>query len=227
MGEKRYYWLKLPEDFFRDKAIKRLRQIAGGDTYTIIYLKMLLSSMRDGGKLIYEGFEETFAREIALELDEDSDNVQMTMNYLQKVGLLLEGNDEATLTQLPSMVGSEGTSAQRQRMSRAKRKALCDNVTDMSHQCHTEIDIDIEKEKDKEKRKRFVPPSVEDVQAYCIERNNNVDPIKFVDYYSSNGWMVGKNKMKDWKASVRTWERSSFNRQKGDRYGDLDNIQWD
>ena len=56
-------------------------------------------------------------------------------------------------------------------------------------------------------RKRFVPPTVDEVRAYCHERGNMVDPQRFVDYYSSNGWMVGKNKMKDWKAAVRTWEQ--------------------
>ena len=55
--------------------------------------------------------------------------------------------------------------------------------------------------------KRFVPPTIEDVREYCIERNNNVDPERFVDFYESKGWMVGKNKMKDWKACVRTWEK--------------------
>lgn len=55
--------------------------------------------------------------------------------------------------------------------------------------------------------KRFVPPSVDEVREYCQERGNSVDPQRFVDYYSSNGWMVGKTKMKDWKAAVRTWEQ--------------------
>lgn len=55
--------------------------------------------------------------------------------------------------------------------------------------------------------KRFTPPTVEQVQEYCWERGNCVDPQRFVDYYTSNGWMVGKNKMKDWKAAVRTWEQ--------------------
>ena len=55
---------------------------------------------------------------------------------------------------------------------------------------------------------RFVPPTVEEVQAYCNERGNRVNPEAFVDFYSAKGWMVGKNKMKDWKAAVRTWEKS-------------------
>lgn len=54
-----------------------------------------------------------------------------------------------------------------------------------------------------------IPPTVDEVRAYCIERGNNVDPERFVDYYTSKGWMIGKNKMKDWKAAVRTWERGS------------------
>lgn len=59
--------------------------------------------------------------------------------------------------------------------------------------------------------KRFVPPSVDEVRAYCQERGNNVDAERFVDYYTSNGWHVGKNPMKDWRAAVRTWERHGWN----------------
>lgn len=64
------------------------------------------------------------------------------------------------------------------------------------------------------KTKRFIPPSLEDVQSYCLERGNSVDAERFIDYYTANGWMVGKNKMKDWKAAIRTWERSGFSHQK-------------
>lgn len=56
--------------------------------------------------------------------------------------------------------------------------------------------------------KRFVPPTVDEVRAYCKERGNNIDAESFVDYYTSTGWLVGKKPMKDWKASVRTWERN-------------------
>lgn len=60
-------------------------------------------------------------------------------------------------------------------------------------------------------RKRFRPPTVEEVEAYCFERNNRVDAERFVDFYASNGWRVGKNPMKDWKAAVRTWEKREDN----------------
>lgn len=55
---------------------------------------------------------------------------------------------------------------------------------------------------------RFTPPSVEEVRVYCAERKNSVDPERFVDFYASKGWLVGKSKMKDWRAAVRSWERS-------------------
>ena len=64
-------------------------------------------------------------------------------------------------------------------------------------------------ETSKTKTKRFTPPTVDEVREYCRERNNNVDAERFVDYYTANGWKVGKNPMKDWKAAVRTWERNS------------------
>lgn len=64
---------------------------------------------------------------------------------------------------------------------------------------------------DKESR-TFRPPSVDEVRAYCLERGNSVDPEQFVDFYTSKGWKVGKDKMKDWKACVRTWEKRKDNR---------------
>lgn len=67
--------------------------------------------------------------------------------------------------------------------------------------------------------KRFKPPTIEEVKAYCIERKNNVNAEHFFDYYTSNGWLVGKNKMKDWKAAVRTWERNSYGNTTGKVYG--------
>lgn len=65
------------------------------------------------------------------------------------------------------------------------------------------------------KSSRFVPPTVEEVSEYCCERGNNVDAQCFVDFYSSKGWYVGKSKMRDWKASVRTWERKERSNSQG------------
>lgn len=70
------------------------------------------------------------------------------------------------------------------------------------------------------KNKQFVPPSFEEVSAYCMERKNDVDPQRWMDHYTSNGWMVGRSKMKDWKAAVRTWERNNYQTEK--KYGNKD-----
>lgn len=70
------------------------------------------------------------------------------------------------------------------------------------------IDIN-NKDNDIKKQKRFIPPKTEDVKEYCEDNNFDIDPEAFVDHYSATGWMVGKNKMKDWHAAVRTWVRNS------------------
>lgn len=72
----------------------------------------------------------------------------------------------------------------------------------------------IEKADKPPRAKRFTPPTIEEVQAYCHERGNSVDPQQFYDFYSAKSWMIGKNKMKDWRACVRTWERRDDGRKK-------------
>ena len=74
----------------------------------------------------------------------------------------------------------------------------------------SELDTSSYKDKETDSNKRFKVPTVDEVRAYCSERQNDVDAEHFVSYYESNGWMVGKNRMKDWKAAVRTWERNGF-----------------
>lgn len=72
-------------------------------------------------------------------------------------------------------------------------------------------DISNEISKKSTRQKKFVPPTVEEVASYCLERKNKVDAAYFVDHYTSNGWKVGKQNMKDWKAAVRTWEKNGYN----------------
>ena len=126
MAQKRYYWLKLSEDFFRQKDIKRLRQIAGGDTYTIIYLKLLLRSLENSGKLFYDGVEEDFPSEMALDIDESIENVTMTVQFLIARGIL-QKNDEVEYEMLTAaeMTGSEGDSARRVREHRRRDSLQC------------------------------------------------------------------------------------------------------
>ncbi|HGC9115458.1 phage replisome organizer N-terminal domain-containing protein [Streptococcus anginosus] len=169
---RRYYWLKLKEDFFTDKRIKRLRRISGGDTYTIIYLKLLLLSLKDGGKLYYDGVETDFIKELALTIDEKEDDVMVTVNYLMAQNLIevIAENDEYFLTEMPNLIGSETASTRRSRKSRAykeNQKALqCNTNATLSNllqqNCNTEIEkeIDIELEKEGEKKKQSLPPTL-------------------------------------------------------------------
>ena len=224
---KRYFWLKLHKDFFQRKEIKRLRKIAGGDTYTIIYLKMLLRSIMSDGKLYFDGLEDDFASELALDLDEKEENVQITIQYLLKSGLLeMCSDEEYYLPDTKDSTGCETAVASRVRKHRERKKALQCNtdVTQVKQLCNGEIekelekDIEIEKEihssakSTTTKRKRFEKPTLSQITQYCLERNNNVNAEQFYDYYESNGWKVGKNSMKDWKACVRTWERNGYDK---------------
>ena len=147
---KRYFWLKLHKDFFQRKEIKRLRKIAGGDTYTIIYLKMLLRSIMSEGKLYFDGLEENFSSELALDLDESEENVQITVTYLLNSGLLeMRSEDEYYLPDTKDSTGCETAGAARVRKHRERQKALQCNtdVTQVKQFCNVEI----EKEKEKEK----------------------------------------------------------------------------
>lgn len=151
---KKYYWLQLKENFFTQPKIKKLRRIAGGDTYTIIYLKLQLLSLKNEGNLYFEGIEDSFIDELALTIDEDVENVKFTVMYLINQNLLEEvEKDEFSLPEAKISIGTESESTQRVRRLRERRKqqkALqCnDDVT----KCNTEIEIEIEKELKKDKK---------------------------------------------------------------------------
>ena len=171
-GQKRYYWLKLQNDFFSRKEIKRLRRIAGGDTLTIIYLKMLCRSLKDNGKLYYDGLDNDFVSELAMDIDEDTENVQITVNYLIKTGLLEQIDEvEYTLKDAESNTGTETAVAARVRKHRERQKALQCNTdvtavkqlgnVEIEKEIDKEIDKEIEEEKEKEKKEER--PSSSDI----------------------------------------------------------------
>lgn len=220
---KRYYWLKLKEDFFGSKRIKKLRNMAGGDTYLIIYLKLQLKAMKTDGVITYDHLEDNIADELALDLDENPDDIRATLIYLASCGLAESSDDSLFFPFAVENVGSESSSAQRVRECRERKNALQCNttVTEVKQLCNgeKEIEIEIEKEIEREEarpraRTRFIKPTVEEVRAYCAERRNNVDAERFVDHYTANDWKVGKNPMKDWKAAVRNWERNEYGNEK-------------
>lgn len=150
---KKFYWLKLKNDFFSDKAIKKLRRIAGGDTYTIIYLKMQLLSLSNEGKLYYEGLEDAFYKELALDLDEDEENVRATLIFLESVGLLEKVSDEEyLLNAVPFLIGKESESAERVRRFREKNSLKALQCNGEVTECNENVTIEKEKEKEIERR---------------------------------------------------------------------------
>src|SRR5699024_8457159 len=151
MSSKTYFWLKLKDDFFDEIEIKRLRRMAGGDTYTIIYLKMLLLSLKEEGNLFFNGVGDDFIDELSLDIDEDLDNVKMTIAYLKSKGLLeIISDQKYHLNALPEMVGKETDSARRMRRKRQRdsNKSL---ETSQSDKLVTGSDTEIEKELELEK----------------------------------------------------------------------------
>ena len=173
------------------------------------------------------------------------DTVRVALNLYKSLGLIyVDQNGTLALADFDSLVGSETDYAEKNRRLRANQQATltghivstnvsADVSNNVSENVSTDIEIDIRDkeeenreqsiEKKKERiadkppaRTRFLPPSIQEVSAYCAERSNGVDAQHFVDYYTANGWKVGKNPMKDWKAAVRTWERNGV---KGGRNG--------
>ena len=153
MEESKLFWIKLRDNFFSDLPLKKLRKIAGGDTYTIIYLKLQLLSLKTDGKLFFEGAGDDLIDELSIALDEDIENVRFAIGYFEKCGMIeYISSDEIFMTDVPKNTGKEGKSAGRVREYRERAK-LKDNVktlqcnTDVT-KCNTEIEIDIELEKD-------------------------------------------------------------------------------
>ena len=153
LKNKRYFWIQLAQDFFKSKEMKLLRKIAGGDTHTIIYLKMMLISLEDGGHIYYDGLADNLAEEIALVIDENVEDIKITLIFLESKGLLTRNSDrDYFLEQVPEMVGSETASTRRSRKHRELQKLHCNTIaTTCNGDIEKEIDIDVEKVIDKEK----------------------------------------------------------------------------
>ena len=163
---KRYWWLKLPEDFFRQLEIKKLRRIAGGDTYTIIYLKMMLLSLKTEGCIAYDCSEEDFVENLALDIDEDEDNVSVAVAFLMKNGLLqrTDKESERVLPKAVQAIGSETAAASRMREMRERKKEQ-KNVT-LLHESYESVTPalrrdreELEIEKDIESSSSYSPSS--------------------------------------------------------------------
>ncbi len=137
-SNKKYYWFKQKTDFFNNPRLKKLRNIAGGDTYLIIYQKIMLYSIKNEGLINFEGIEDTISDELALILDEKQNNVEVTLTFMAKYGLIEQITKTSFLvSEIPSLIGSEGSSAERMRKHRELQASQCDSI---ASQCDTELE---------------------------------------------------------------------------------------
>lgn len=152
---RRYYWLQLKEDFFKSKEMKLMRKLPGGEELTIIYLKIMLASLPDEGKIYFEGLAEDLAEELALLIDEDTEAVRMALMFLTKKNLLTTNdNYQFTLEQVPEMIGSETASTRRSRKYREGQKALQCNTDATKRNGDIEKDIEKDIELDQEQEQK-------------------------------------------------------------------------
>lgn len=222
---KRYYWIKLKDTFMTSDAVDFLMGQKDGANYVVLYQMLCLKTINTGGRL-----ERTIG-EVIIPYDEEKiqrdtkwftiDTVRVALNLYKSLGLIYaDDNGVLCLTDHDNMVGSATDYADQKKLQREKQQNLLpdggvDNVhSDVHENVHTDIryiDIEIDKKKEskkKESAKRFTPPTLEELEAYKSEARLSVDCKNFLDYYESNGWMVGKNHMKDWKATMRRWSNT-------------------
>lgn len=224
---KKYYYLRLKDNFFDSDELKILESMKDGYLYSNILLKLYLRSLKNDGKLVVNDRIPYNAEMLASVTGHQIGTVKQALSIFKDLGLIdvLE-NGAIYMLDIQNFIGRGSSEADRKREYRQRiesdRTNVQTNLRQISDKNPPEIEIELEKDIEIEKeihssvkstttkRKRFEKPSISDIKQYCMERNNNVNAEHFFDYYESNGWKVGKNSMKDWKAAVRTWERSEY-----------------
>lgn len=229
-------WIKITTDMFDNRKIKHLRRLPEGNSIVLIWVMLLTMAGRcnSGGMIFLTENIPYTPKMLADELGFEENTVQLALQALEQFNMVVTDQGFFTIAGWDEYQNIEGMERIREQnrlrkaAQRERQKAL--PMSRDSHVnvtgCHaTDIDKELDKELDKDiymgadapalkKSTKFVPPTVEEVATYCKERNNRVDASRFVDFYTTKGWMVGKNKMKDWKSAVRTWERNSSGYQK-------------
>lgn len=202
---RRYYWLQLKDDFFNSKEMKLMRKLPGGEEITIIYLKMMLASLAEQGKLYFEGLAEDLAEELSLIIDEDPEAIRLTLMFLTKKKLLTTSdNYQFNLEQVPEMVGSETASTRRSRKHRETQKLLQCNTTATKGNGDIDIDIDIDKEQKpqsdvyeeiikylNEKTGSHFKPTSKSTQRLIngrLSENYTIEDFKYVIDVKTNEW---------------------------------------
>lgn len=229
---KKYYYLRLKDNFFDSDELKILESMKDGYLYSNILLKLYLRSLKNDGKLVVNERIPYNAEMLASVTGHQVGTIKQALSMFKELGLIevLE-NGAIYMLDIQNFIGKGSTEADRQRLydrrisEERKQNKLTQsrNLEEICKKSTPEIEIELEKDIEIEKeinssastttkRKRFEKPTLSQITQYCLERNNNVNAEQFYDYYESNGWKVGKNSMKDWKACVRTWERNGYDK---------------
>ena len=223
---KKYYYLRLKDNFFDGDELKILESMKDGYLYSNILLKLYLRSLKNDGKLVVNDRIPYNAEMLASVTGHQIGTIKQALSIFKDLGLIdvLE-NGAIYMLDIQNFIGRGSSEADRKREYRQRietdRTNVQTKVREISEKSPPEIELELKKEIKIEKeidssastttkRKRFEKPTLSEIEQYCIERKNNVNAEQFFDYYESNGWKVGKNSMKDWKAAVRTWERSEY-----------------
>ena len=224
---KKYYYLRLKDNFFDSDELKILESMKDGYLYSNILLKLYLRSLKNDGKLVVNDRIPYNAETLASVTGHQIGTVKQALSIFKDLGLIdvLE-NGAIYMLDIQNFIGRGSSEADRKREYRQRiesdRTNVQTNLRQISEKSPPEIEIELEKDIEIEKeihssakstttkRKRFEKPTLSEIKAYCIERGNKVDAQHFFDYYESNGWRVGKNSMKNWQAAVRTWEKNSY-----------------
>ena len=227
---KKYYYLRLKDNFFDSDELKILESMKDGYLYSNILLKLYLRSLKNDGKLVVNDRIPYNAEMLASVTGHQVGTIKQALSMFKELGLIeILENGAIYMLDIQNFIGKGSTEADRQRLydrrisDERKQKKLTQsrNLEEIFEKSTPEIEIELEKEIKREKeidssastttqRKRFEKPTLSEIKAYCIERGNKVDAQHFFDYYESNGWRVGKNSMKNWQAAVRTWEKNSY-----------------
>ena len=227
---KKYYYLKLKDNFYESDAMIILESMPDGYLYSNILMKLYLRSLKDGGKLLFNNMIPYTPPVLAKVVRHQVGTVEKALDIFQELGLIeVLDNGTIFMTDIQNFIGESSTEADRKRQYRNRineeKTALLGNGGQMSGQksdkstpeididIDKDIDINIEKENIKRKSTRFVPPTLEEIQNYINEKNLNVDAKKFYDYFTVGEWVDSKgNKVKNWKQKLLTWNSSNQNK---------------
>lgn len=231
MEDKKYYWIKLKDTFLTSDKVDFLMSQKNGANYVVLYQCLCLKCANTNGELVRS------IGEVIIPFDEnkivrdckwfDIDTVRVALMLYKQLGLIyVQENGTLRISNFDEIVGSESKWAEYKRIERAKNNDIgqCPkNVQDNVQQEIRDKILDIRDIEKKDNNKElllskeknvFKKPTIEDIEAYVKEKNYSVNAEIFYNFYESKGWYIGKNKMKNWKSAVATWENKIKNEHK-------------